>query len=122
VTRLYDDDLAFIHARGFGELAGAAAVAVIPLLQARGARRVVDVGCGAGVSTKALVDAGFDVRAPRGWPAISIPTGPCSTLRTSWVGHAGFVGCRRGLDGLARCSIYYLLGYSTCPRAQMRST
>ena len=23
---------------------------------------------------------------------------------------------------LSKCSIYYLLGYSTCPRAQMRST
>jgi len=63
VTYLYDDDLAFIQARGFGELAAAAASAVIPLLQARGARRVVDVGCGAGVSTKALVDAGFDTLA-----------------------------------------------------------
>jgi SAM-dependent methyltransferase len=60
---LYDDDLAFIQARGFGELAAAAAAAVIPLLQARGARRVVDVGCGAGVSTQALVNAGFDTLA-----------------------------------------------------------
>jgi SAM-dependent methyltransferase len=63
VSHLYDDDLAFIQARGFGELAAAAAAAVIPLLRARGVRRVVDVGCGAGVSTKALVDAGFDTLA-----------------------------------------------------------
>jgi SAM-dependent methyltransferase len=60
---LYDEDLAFIHASGFGELAAAAIAAVIPRLKARGARRVVDVGCGAGVSTKALVDAGFDTLA-----------------------------------------------------------
>ena len=59
----YDDDLAFIQARGFGELAAAAAAAVIPRLHARGARRVVDVGCGAGVSTQALVAAGFDTLA-----------------------------------------------------------
>ena len=59
----YDEDLAFIQAAGFGELAAAAIAAVIPKLKARGARRVIDVGCGAGVSTKALVDAGFDTLA-----------------------------------------------------------
>ena len=63
MARLYDEDLAFIQASGFGELATAAAAAIIPTLRARGARRVVDVGCGAGVSTKALVDAGFDTLA-----------------------------------------------------------
>jgi SAM-dependent methyltransferase len=63
MVRLYDEDLAFIQASGFGELATAAAAAIIPTLRARGARRVVDVGCGAGVSTKALVDAGFDTLA-----------------------------------------------------------
>lgn len=60
---LYDEDLAFVQASGFGELAAAAVAAVIPRLKARGARRVIDVGCGAGVSTKALVDAGFDTLA-----------------------------------------------------------
>jgi len=59
----YDEDLAFIQASGFGELAAAAVAAVIPKLKAQGARRVIDVGCGAGVSTKALVDAGFDTLA-----------------------------------------------------------
>jgi SAM-dependent methyltransferase len=59
----YDEDLAFIHASGFGEVAAGAIAAVIPQLKARGARRVVDVGCGAGVSTKALVDAHFETLA-----------------------------------------------------------
>ena len=59
----YDEDLAFIQALGFGEVAAAAIAAVIPRLTARGARRVIDVGCGAGVSTKALVEAGFDTLA-----------------------------------------------------------
>lgn len=63
MAQLYDEDLAFIHAAGFGELAAAATAALIPQLKARGARRVVDVGCGAGVSTKALVAAGFDTLA-----------------------------------------------------------
>ena len=59
----YEDDLAFIQAVGFGKLAAAAMAAVIPKLKARGAQRVIDVGCGAGVTTKALVDAGFDTLA-----------------------------------------------------------
>lgn len=33
---------------------------------------------------------------------------------------AGAVWMATGV--LSRCSIYYLLGYSTCPRAQMRSS
>jgi hypothetical protein len=33
---------------------------------------------------------------------------------------AGVVWMATGV--LSRCSIYYLLGYSTCPRGQMRST
>lgn len=63
VHALYDEDLAFIQDSGFGDLAAAALTAVIPTLRARGARRIVDVGCGAGVSTKALIDAGFETLA-----------------------------------------------------------
>lgn len=60
---LYGEDLAFIQAAGFGEVAAAATAGVIRQLKGRGARRVVDVGCGAGVSTKALVEAGFETLA-----------------------------------------------------------
>lgn len=63
MTAPYDDDLAFIHAAGFGELATAAVAALVPELKQRGARRVVDVGCGAGVSTKVLLEAGFETLA-----------------------------------------------------------
>jgi SAM-dependent methyltransferase len=63
MTHQYEEDLAFIHASGFGELATAAIASVIPHLKARGARRVIDVGCGAGVTTKALVEAGFETLA-----------------------------------------------------------
>ncbi len=63
MTQLYGDDLAFVQAHGFAELAVAAVAAVIPRLRERGARRVVDVGCGAGESTAALVAAGFDTLA-----------------------------------------------------------
>lgn len=59
----YEDDLAFVQSEGFGDLAAAAAAAIVPRLLAQSARRVIDLGCGAGVTTKALVDAGFETVA-----------------------------------------------------------
>lgn len=62
---LYQEDLAYIQAVGFGGLANGAMPAVIERLRASRipVRRVVDVGCGAGISTRVLVDAGFDTWA-----------------------------------------------------------
>jgi len=59
---LYQEDLAYIHARAFGALARGAAPEIVRLLQAAAIpiRSVVDVGCGAGVLTAALIDAGFE--------------------------------------------------------------
>jgi SAM-dependent methyltransferase len=58
----YGEDLAYIQTVGFGGLAAGAAPAIVERL--RGSRilvrRVIDVGCGAGVTTRALTDAGFD--------------------------------------------------------------
>lgn len=70
MSGIYDADLAFIQAAGFGDLARAAVVSLIPRLKAQGARRVTDVGCGAGASTKALTDAGFDALAIELSPAL----------------------------------------------------
>ena len=58
------------------------------------------------VSGAAVASAGWLVHAPLG-TAIGLSIG-------------GAVWMATGV--LSRCSIYYLLGYSTCPRAQMRST
>jgi SAM-dependent methyltransferase len=62
---LYEEDLAYIQAVAFGGLASGAMAAVIERLRASPipVRRVIDVGCGAGISTRALVDAGFDTWA-----------------------------------------------------------
>ena len=60
---LYQGDLAYVHAVAFETLANGAAGEIVRRLRSSGApiRRVMDVGCGAGALTKALVDAGFDV-------------------------------------------------------------
>jgi SAM-dependent methyltransferase len=60
---LYRRDLAYIHAAGFGTLARGAAPEIVRLLKTATVRvqRVVEVGCGAGALTTALVEAGFEV-------------------------------------------------------------
>jgi SAM-dependent methyltransferase len=60
---LYKQDLAYIQAAAFGELARGAAPEIVRLLKSAPIqiRRVVDVGCGAGPLTLALVEAGFEV-------------------------------------------------------------
>lgn len=61
----YADDLAYVHAVGFSGLATGATPAIVERLRASATpvRRVYDVGCGSGVSTRALVAAGFVVDA-----------------------------------------------------------
>lgn len=62
---LYDRDLALIQAVAFADLAERAAPYLIGLLRRARVpvKRVLDVGCGAGVTTRALVEAGFETTA-----------------------------------------------------------
>jgi SAM-dependent methyltransferase len=57
----YGPDLAYIHAAAFGGLARNAAPEIVRLLKSAviRIRNVLDLGCGAGVLTAALVSAGF---------------------------------------------------------------
>jgi len=81
---LYGEDLAFVQASGFGGFAAAAIAEVIPKLAARGVTRVIDVGCGAGVTTKALLEAGFEtlaVEPSRGLLAFAREAAPGAEFR-----------------------------------------
>lgn len=59
----YSEDLAFIHDRGFGDFARAAAPFLLAELRRGGftTGRVVDLGCGSGIWARSLVDAGYAV-------------------------------------------------------------
>jgi SAM-dependent methyltransferase len=60
---IYQADLAYIQSTAFENLARGAAPDVIRILKNASTpiRRVVDVGCGSGPLTKALLDSGFQV-------------------------------------------------------------
>jgi SAM-dependent methyltransferase len=62
---LYQRDLAYIHAAAFGALAEGSAPEVVRRLRGSKTpvRRILDVGCGAGLLTRALTNAGFNVVA-----------------------------------------------------------
>jgi SAM-dependent methyltransferase len=59
----YAADLAHVHDSGFGAVARAGAATLRDRLTARGvtAGLVVELGCGSGISSTVLVDAGFEV-------------------------------------------------------------
>ena len=59
----YAEDLAHVHASGFAALAETASPVVVELLRRAGIEGglVVDLGCGSGITSRALTDAGFEV-------------------------------------------------------------
>src|SRR5580698_8024290 len=61
----YRDDLALVHHRGFGFHADACAPGILRLLEPVRQRNglVVEIGCGSGLLTTYLVDAGLQVVA-----------------------------------------------------------
>jgi SAM-dependent methyltransferase len=59
----YGPDLAYIHDAGFGRFAEAAAPVLLSALQSAGITEglVIDLGCGSGILSHAINQAGFDV-------------------------------------------------------------
>ncbi len=68
----YEADLAFIHDAGYSEFARAAAPGLVALLRRSGIIRgtIVELGCGAGAATRALLTAGHTVLAIDASPAM----------------------------------------------------
>jgi SAM-dependent methyltransferase len=63
MVRAYENDLAYIHDAGFGHIATNAAPFLLRLLRQHGKDRglVIELGCGSGISARAIVAAGYDV-------------------------------------------------------------
>jgi SAM-dependent methyltransferase len=63
MTDAYRDDLAYIHDAGFGGFAQAAGPVLVEALVRRGINNglVIDLGCGSGILSRVVSDAGFDV-------------------------------------------------------------
>jgi SAM-dependent methyltransferase len=66
----YRDDLALIHHLGFGFHAEATAPGILRLLEPVRDGLVVEIGCGSGLLTRYLADAGFRVVATDASPAM----------------------------------------------------
>ncbi len=62
-TPVYEEDLAFIHDRGFGRFARGSAPGLLELFHRHGITDglVVDLGCGSGIWARALTEAGHAV-------------------------------------------------------------
>ena len=60
---IYGEDLAYIHAQGFGGLARGARPEILRRIKSAAIpiRHVVELGCGSGILAAALSEAGFDV-------------------------------------------------------------
>src|ERR687898_2825629 len=71
-ARYYQDDLALVHHRGFGFHADMCAPGIVALLAPVRERSglVVELGCGSGLLTRHLVDAGHRVVATDASPAM----------------------------------------------------
>lgn len=96
---MYSTDLAYIHDVAFADFATRAAPWIVRILRAHGIRagRIVDAGCGSGILSRRLVDAGYDVSGFDISPAMvrrARAKVPESTFRVSPFASARVPRCR----------------------------
>jgi SAM-dependent methyltransferase len=92
----YGSDLAHIHASGYTSLAESAAPVIVSLLGEPDGL-VIDLGCGNGVTTRALVEAGHDVLGidpSAAMLAIARRTAPGARFRQASALDTGLPACR----------------------------
>jgi SAM-dependent methyltransferase len=82
----YQQDLALIHARGYGGYADYCAPDILSLLEPVRGGLVLELGCGAGALTRHLLDAGYRVIATDASPAM---------LELAWEALGGEADLRR---------------------------
>jgi 2-polyprenyl-3-methyl-5-hydroxy-6-metoxy-1,4-benzoquinol methylase len=116
---LYSSDLAYIHHAGFGDFAKRAAPEVIRILRRAGIRsgRIVDAGCGSGILSRHLVDAGYRVDGFDVSPAmvrLAAKNAPGAALRVASLTSVRLPPCR------AVIAIGEVVAYASSVRAFLR--
>ncbi len=95
---LYRSDLAYIHDKGFSDLARNVAPELIRLLRGHGVRSgdIVEAGCGSGILARQLTDAGYRVIGIDASPAmirLARAHAPAARFRVASVASASIPRC-----------------------------
>ena len=104
MTDAYRDDLAYIHDAGFGRFAQAAGPVLLEELSQRGVKDglVIDLGCGSGILSRVMSEAGYDVLGidiSSAMIAMARRRVPHGQFRVESLSHGGIPSFRRGRGG-----------------------
>lgn len=96
---MYSSDLAFVHDTAHGDLAAHSALEVARILRAHGARggRIVELGCGSGITARYLLSRGYEVTgidASAAMIGLARANAPKATLRVQSIATAAIPECR----------------------------
>src|SRR5262245_6003709 len=96
---MYSTDVAVVHDAAFGELAERAAPAIVGRLHAHGIRggRIVELGCGSGITAALLASSGYDVTgidASAAMVRLARQRAPRASFRVASIAAARIPRCR----------------------------